>query len=317
MELVLQALAAPRRVEILRLLRRCERSAGEIHRALGDVTFGAVSQHLGVLEQAGLVSARRDGRSRYYTTRNEGLQPLREWLDEMWADALGRLKEQAEAEERGERPERAPGEGRRQRAAACSRSQAEEKNAMTGLDFVLDRSVTIVARRETVFRYFTDSERFAAWWGQGSRIDPRPGGAVHIRFPNAIVAGGEVVEIVPPQKVVFSYGFESGQPIPIGASRVTITLAETPRGTLVKLHHELPSAEVRDEHVQGWRYQLARVRQRRGQGGARGRGRARRPLLRLLGRDRHRRSVEPSSPRSRPRTWPSAIPTPARPGSTT
>ncbi len=116
MELVLQALAAPRRVEILRLLRRCERSAGEIHRALGDVTFGAVSQHLGVLEQAGLVSARRDGRSRYYTTRNEGLQPLREWLDEMWADALGRLKEQAEAEERGERPERAPGEGRRQRA---------------------------------------------------------------------------------------------------------------------------------------------------------------------------------------------------------
>ena len=47
---------------------------------------------------------------------------------------------------------------------------------MTGLDHVLDRTVTIAARRETVFRYFTDSERFAAWWGPGSRIDPRPGG---------------------------------------------------------------------------------------------------------------------------------------------
>jgi DNA-binding transcriptional ArsR family regulator len=108
-EQLLQALAAPRRLEILRLLRRCERSAGEIHRALGDVTFGAVSQHLGVLEQAGLVSARREGRSRFYATRSQGLQPLREWLDEMWGDALALLKEQAEAEERGERPERAPG----------------------------------------------------------------------------------------------------------------------------------------------------------------------------------------------------------------
>ncbi len=128
---------------------------------------------------------------------------------------------------------------------------------MKGLDFVLDRTVTIAARRETVFRYFTDSERFAAWWGAGSSIEPRPGGVVRIRFPNAIGAGGEVVEIAPPERIVFTYGFESGQPIPIGASRVTVTLAEVAGGTLVSLHHELPNAEVRDEHVQGWRYQLA------------------------------------------------------------
>jgi len=99
MDLVLQALTAPRRREILRLLRRRERSAGEIHRALGELTFGAVSQHLGVLEQAGLVSARREGRSRLYATRDQGLRPLRAWLDEMWGDALARLKSQAEAEE--------------------------------------------------------------------------------------------------------------------------------------------------------------------------------------------------------------------------
>lgn len=114
MEAVLLALAAPRRREILRLLRRRERSAGEIHRALGDVTFGAVSQHLGVLEQAGLVSARRDGRSRFYTARGEGLEPLRSWLDEMWRDALDRLRQHAEAEERDERPVR-PGGGARPR----------------------------------------------------------------------------------------------------------------------------------------------------------------------------------------------------------
>jgi hypothetical protein len=80
---------------------------------------------------------------------------------------------------------------------------------------------------------------------------------VHIRYPNAVIAGGEVVEITPVERVVFTYGFESGQPIPIGASRVTITLEEAARGPVVRLRHELPTAQVRDEHVQGWRYQLA------------------------------------------------------------
>jgi len=105
---LLQALGAPRRREILGLLRRRERSAGEIHRALGGVTFGAVSQHLGVLEQAGLVCARREGRSRIYTARREGLRPLRRWLDEMWTVGLERLKELAEAEEAGARMRPAP-----------------------------------------------------------------------------------------------------------------------------------------------------------------------------------------------------------------
>lgn len=128
---------------------------------------------------------------------------------------------------------------------------------MSGLDHVLERSVTIVARRETVFRYFTDSERFAAWWGRGSRIEPRRGGAVHIRFPNGVEAGGEVLEMRPVEAIVFSFGFASGKPMALGASRVTIRLEESARGTVVRLRHELPTAEARDEHVQGWRYHLA------------------------------------------------------------
>jgi DNA-binding transcriptional ArsR family regulator len=107
------ALQAPRRRQILRIVGRGERSAGEIHRALGDLTFGAVSQHLGVLEQAGLVCARREGRSRYYAARREALLPLREWLDEMWHGALGRLKQLAEAEA-GERAR--PGAARKRDA---------------------------------------------------------------------------------------------------------------------------------------------------------------------------------------------------------
>jgi uncharacterized protein YndB with AHSA1/START domain len=128
---------------------------------------------------------------------------------------------------------------------------------MNGLDHALERTLVIAARRETVFRYFTDAERFAAWWGKGSTIEPRPGGRVHVRYPNGIVGGGEVREVSPPERIVFTYGYESGEPIPIGASRVTVTLEATKDGTRLHLRHELPTASSRDQHVQGWRYQLA------------------------------------------------------------
>ncbi len=119
MDLLLHALSAPRRRELLRLVRRRERSAGELHRALRGLTFGAVSQHLGVLERAGLVSARRDGRSRLYLARPAGLAPLRGWLESMWDEALDALKAQAEAEEgRVSRAAGRQGRGSPGRAAA-------------------------------------------------------------------------------------------------------------------------------------------------------------------------------------------------------
>jgi uncharacterized protein YndB with AHSA1/START domain len=83
---------------------------------------------------------------------------------------------------------------------------------MPELNEYLDREITICARRETVFRYFTDSERFAKWWGQGSQIDARPGGAVTIRYPNAVTVTGEVKEIDPPSKIVFTYAYAGNIP---------------------------------------------------------------------------------------------------------
>jgi uncharacterized protein YndB with AHSA1/START domain len=126
------------------------------------------------------------------------------------------------------------------------------------LDHSLERTVFIAAERATVFRFFTDSARFSAWWGAGSRIEPRPGGAVYIRLPNGVVASGEVVELEPDRRIVFTYGYEGeGKPIPPGGSLVTITFARETSGTRLHLRHDLPSAAARDEHVQGWRYQLA------------------------------------------------------------
>ncbi len=106
MGFALPAIAAPRRREILRLVWNRERPAGEIQRELRDVTFGAVSQHLRILRQAGLVAERRDGQRRLYIARKENLGPLGKWLEQMWSDALYRLKIQAELEEarRGPRP---------------------------------------------------------------------------------------------------------------------------------------------------------------------------------------------------------------------
>jgi DNA-binding transcriptional ArsR family regulator len=108
MSALLRALSTPRRREILRLVWDRERSAGEIHRSFGDVTFGAVSQHLRVLEEAGLVASRSEGRNRYYRARREELGPLAEWLESMWDSALDRLARASELEaaRRGPRPRR-------------------------------------------------------------------------------------------------------------------------------------------------------------------------------------------------------------------
>ncbi len=126
---------------------------------------------------------------------------------------------------------------------------------MTELTQSLERRISICAERETVFRYFTDAARFARWWGQGSTIEARPGGAILIRFPNGQGARGEVLEIDPPRRIVFSYGLGAGNPS--DESIVTIALDETPEGTALLLNHAFTSAKIRDHFVQGWRHQLA------------------------------------------------------------
>ncbi len=92
-----QALAEPRRREVLRLVVDRERTAGEIAERF-DVTRQAVSQHLRVLLDAGLLEERREGSRRWYRARTEGLDGVREYLDGMWPAALARLGAAAERE---------------------------------------------------------------------------------------------------------------------------------------------------------------------------------------------------------------------------
>ena len=106
---VLQAVASPRRREILRLVWDRELAAGAIADAMPDVTFGAVSLQLRALVDAGLLQSRAEHRFRYYRARQAMLGPLRSALEHMWNDALWRLKLAAELEE----SRRGPRRGRR------------------------------------------------------------------------------------------------------------------------------------------------------------------------------------------------------------
>ncbi|MFP5112461.1 ArsR/SmtB family transcription factor [Bacillaceae bacterium C204] len=98
-EKVLHALAEPRRRDILYLVRDGELTSSAIASHF-DISAPAISQHLKVLEQSGLVVVRRDGTKRYYGIRRDGFSELKQYIDRFWDDSLLRLKEAAEAEER-------------------------------------------------------------------------------------------------------------------------------------------------------------------------------------------------------------------------
>lgn len=105
---ILSAIASPRRREILRLVWDRELCAGDIHGAMPDVTFGAVSMQLRTLADAALIEVRAEGRQRFYRAQRTALGPAAAMLEHLWDDALSRLKLQAELEatRRGPRPRR-------------------------------------------------------------------------------------------------------------------------------------------------------------------------------------------------------------------
>ena len=100
MDAALKALAEPRRREIVRLVWSRELPATDIADHFGEVTRSAISQHLGVLKAAGLVTERRDGTRRLYRADRAEMQKLRKSLDDYWTSGLERLRDVAEAAQR-------------------------------------------------------------------------------------------------------------------------------------------------------------------------------------------------------------------------
>lgn len=119
----------------------------------------------------------------------------------------------------------------------------------------------IAASPATVFSFFADSERWTSWQGVDGEIELRPGGAFRVRMPGGQVASGQVIEVVPERRLVFTWGWEGAQSlVPPGSTTVVIELEPDAAGTLLRLTHtELAPAPVAEHHRQGWERYLARL----------------------------------------------------------
>jgi uncharacterized protein YndB with AHSA1/START domain len=122
------------------------------------------------------------------------------------------------------------------------------------------REVRIGAPPDEVFRFFIDPDKMIVWKAVEAELDPRPGGVFRINVTGRDVARGEYVEIDPPRRVVFTFGWESSNsPEPPGSTVVKITLLPDGDGTLVRLVHSGVPDEIRAGSAGGWDHYLARL----------------------------------------------------------
>jgi uncharacterized protein YndB with AHSA1/START domain len=124
----------------------------------------------------------------------------------------------------------------------------------------LRNEVRIAAPPEVVFPYFTDPTRIVNWMGLAALLDPRPGGTFRIEANGRDVVIGEYVEVDPPHRVVFTWGFEGTDAfVAPGSTRVEVTLEREGDGTLLTLLHHGLAGDPRDAHAEGWSHYLARL----------------------------------------------------------
>ncbi len=119
----------------------------------------------------------------------------------------------------------------------------------------------IEAPPPTVYRYLTEAELWSKWQGSDADLDARRGGIFALLMPNGMRARGQFTELVPDQRVVFTWGWVDRPGIPPGSTVVTIDLAPDGNGTVLRLTHaDLPTDEV-DPHLTGWKQHLGSLAQ--------------------------------------------------------
>jgi uncharacterized protein YndB with AHSA1/START domain len=122
------------------------------------------------------------------------------------------------------------------------------------------REIVVDASPETIWPFLTDPDRHVEWMGTAAEIDPRPGGVYRVLVGGRHRAAGEFVEVVPTEKVVFTFGWEGDEhPIPPASTTVEISLQREGNKTRVRLvHRGLPDDAVSD-HAHGWEYYVGRL----------------------------------------------------------
>lgn len=124
-------------------------------------------------------------------------------------------------------------------------------------DLVIERHVA--APPETVFSYFTDAERWMTWQGVEAEIEPVPGGLWRVNVTGDGFASGRVIEIVSNQRIVFTWGWEQGPPVPPGSTTVAIDLIPDGGGTTIRLTHSALPPDQLEIHRAGWDHYMARL----------------------------------------------------------
>src|SRR6266508_6952237 len=98
--------------------------------------------------------------------------------------------------------------------------------------------VRIQARPEILFEFFVATEKMRRWKGSSAELDPRPGGTYRVGgIAGGATVVGEFVEIDPPRRVVFTWGWEGDEVVPPGSSTVEVTLERDGDATLLRLAH--------------------------------------------------------------------------------
>ncbi len=123
---------------------------------------------------------------------------------------------------------------------------------------VYDTQLRIQARPETLFGFFTDPARMLQWMGTDAALDPRPGGAFRVNVTGRETAIGEYVEITPYERIVLTWGWDSG-PITPGSTRVEIDFIPDGDATILRLRHFGLDAEAQASHEMGWTHYLGRL----------------------------------------------------------
>jgi len=126
---------------------------------------------------------------------------------------------------------------------------------------VVEREIHIDASPDTVFEFFTDPVKMVRWKGESATLDPRPGGIYRVEMNEQAIAVGEYVEVDPPNRIVFTWGWEGGYAsTPPGSSTVEVTLTPDGDGTLVRLvHSRLSTPESAEAHGHGWDQYMPRL----------------------------------------------------------
>jgi uncharacterized protein YndB with AHSA1/START domain len=122
------------------------------------------------------------------------------------------------------------------------------------------RELRIGAPPDVVFRYFTEPECMARWMGVDHKLEPVPGGAymVDVNGRDA-VALGQFVEVDPPRRLVFTFGWRDSPAVPPGSTTVEVNLTADGDGTVVDFTHRGLPVDERERHGDGWRHFLERL----------------------------------------------------------